>query len=121
VLRSRHSPPSSGGGGGSGGRGGNGIQRQVSITKPPSPPPATQPIPVKVVPPPRTAIRPQHVYAPVAPMGMITLGLFSKKKKGEDGSNSDLKNMFKGNTGKMMQMAHALTQIVPSFFERNII
>ena len=31
-----------------------------------------------VIPPP--TLRPQHVYAPVAPMGMLTLGLFSKKK-----------------------------------------
>ena len=31
-----------------------------------------------VIPPP--VLRPQHVYAPVAPMGMLTLGLLSKKK-----------------------------------------
>eukprot|EP00095_Tigriopus_kingsejongensis_P009835 maker-scaffold21_size687808-snap-gene-2.10 protein:Tk09835 transcript:maker-scaffold21_size687808-snap-gene-2.10-mRNA-1 annotation:"hypothetical protein DAPPUDRAFT_45422" len=44
--------------------------------------PASGPVPVKrvpvVIPPP--VLRPQHVYAPVAPLGMLTLGVFSKRQ-----------------------------------------
>lgn len=40
-----------------------------------------------VIPPP--TLRPQHVYAPVAPLGMLTLGVFSKKKKDEVGPDGE--------------------------------
>ncbi len=39
-----------------------------------------------VIPPP--TLRPQHVYAPVAPLGMLTLGVFSKNKKKDDAQGS---------------------------------
>ena len=35
-----------------------------------------------VVPPP--TLRPQHVYAPVAPLGMLTMGMFSKGNKEDE-------------------------------------
>jgi len=38
----------------------------------------------------RPAIRPQHVYAPQAPLGMVTLGIFGGKKKKKEGSENDL-------------------------------
>ena len=64
---------------------------------------AKKPHPI-VIPPP--TLRPQHVYAPVAPLGMLTLGVLSKKKKpkggeegeegmGEDGG--DFKKLLNGN------------------------
>lgn len=40
-----------------------------------------------VIPPP--VLRPQHVYAPVAPMGMLTLGLLSKHKDQSSGQGSN--------------------------------
>ena len=78
LLRSRHQSPLS--------QQHHGQQQQQGPGQTQQPGQPAQPkIPV-VIPPP--TLRPQHVYAPVAPMGMLTLGLLSKKKKGgeEEGS-----------------------------------
>ena len=54
--------------------------------------------PFVVVPPP--TLRPQHVYAPVAPLGMLTLGVFSKKNK-ED-QDAEFKKLTFGNNEKSL-------------------
>ena len=53
--------------------------------------------PVAILPP---TLRPQHVYAPVAPLGMLSLGVLSKHKDEGGGSASDIRNIIKG-TGKI--------------------
>lgn len=59
-----------------------------------------------VIPPP--VLRPQHVYAPVAPLGMLSLGVLSKHKKeskggllGEDDTPSGMKKMIQGEYGEL--------------------
>ena len=42
----------------------------------------------------RPPIRPQHVYAPQAPLGMVTLGIFGGKKKKT--SQNDLSKITTG-------------------------
>ena len=76
-----------------------------------SPLPPKTPI---VIPPP--TLRPQHVYAPVAPLGMLTLGVLSKKKKGggrgggggegEDleGSQGDFKKLLNGKMNRVYRV-----------------
>jgi len=67
-------------------------------------------IPV-VIPPP--TLRPQHVYAPVAPLGMLTLGVFSKKKEDSAG---DLKRLTVGGNGwraaSRLRRGRALTELM---------
>lgn len=99
LLRSRHSSPTQPIGNGQNGgptvvtatTGGAGSQLNNAGGGTGGPDPTNKPF--KVIPPPQ--IRPQHVYAPVAPMGMLTLGLLSKKKK-EPGSQSDFRNILHG-------------------------
>lgn len=71
--------------------------RRASPNSPADDPLSTPPAKPIVIPPP--TLRPQHVYAPVAPLGMLTLGVFSKKKKGDDGQgdHGDGTKLMNGN------------------------
>lgn len=55
--------------------------------------PAKDKAPLVIAPP---TLRPQHVYAPVAPLGMLSLGVLSKHKDEAVGSASDIRNIIYG-------------------------
>ena len=59
-----------------------------------------------MIPPP--TLRPQHVYAPQAPLGMVTLGIFGGKKKKKEGSENDLAKITTGSLVALLQLVLAM-------------
>jgi hypothetical protein len=56
-------------------------------------PTEVKPKPIVIAPP---VLRPQHVYAPVAPLGMLSLGVMSRHKDEGGGSVSDFRKIVSG-------------------------
>ncbi len=70
-----------------------GVAAMMDADSPETPSLTRKSPPVTIAPP---TLRPQHVYAPVAPLGMLSLGVLSKHKKEGAGSASDIRNILKG-------------------------